>query len=193
MRTCYVLGMVVALGCASSPGAKRSTPSQWPGGSEPQLRLLAGVKFRQQGKISVVTRAPMYVVLLELRPGLDSLDVRLATNLGALIPITGSSDLYLSMETVDASHDASQQSTVSMQATNCTTVQMGAGDAGREFCPISRSYGPESGPQWRFRNRVFLLMSDQPFAAPLPQSLQWSARGTQPPVAPGAKWTAVEL
>jgi hypothetical protein len=190
MRTCWVLGIVVAtLGCATSPGGKHGSPSLWPSGSEPQLRFLAGVKFRQQGKISVETRAPLYVVLLELRPGLDSLDVRPATDFGAVIPVTGSSDLYTSMETVDAS----PQSTVSMEATKCTTVQMGAGDAGREFCPISRSYGPESGPQWRFRNRVFLLMSDQPFLAPLPGSLRWSARGTTPPVAAGAKWTAVEL
>ena len=191
MRTRYLLGIVVAaLGCASSPNGKRGSATLWPGGSEPQLRMVAGVKYGQPGKITVMTGAPLYAVFLELRPKLDSLDVRRASNAAVEIPLERASDLYTSMETVDAL----QRSTVSMQATNCTTVKMGAGDdTGREVCPVSRSYGPESGRQWRFRNRVFLLVSDQPFTAPLPRSLQWSARGTTPPVAPGAKWTALEL
>lgn len=191
MRTRQMLGLVVAtMGCASSPNAKHGTASLWPGGTAPQLRLGIGGKFGQQGMISVVSGAPLYAVFLELRPNLDSLDVRLATNVGAEVPLSRSSDLFTSMETVDAP----QPSTVSMQATNCTTVKMGAGDdTERQFCPISRSLPSESGRQWHFRNRVFLLLSDQPFPAPLPRSLQWSARGTAPPVAPGAKWTALEL
>ena len=125
-----------------------------------------------------------------LRPKLDSLDVRRATNTAVELPLERASDLYTSMETVDAV----QASAVSSQAANRTTVHMGAGDpTGTQVCPVSRSYGSGSGPQWRFRNRVFLLVSDQPFPAPLPQALRWSARGTTPPVAPGAKWTALEL
>ena len=190
MHTVYLLGVVMAaVGCASAPNAKHGSPSPWPGGSEPQLRTVTGVKYGQQGKISVVSGATLYAVFLELRPGLDSLDVRPATNVPVEISIERGSDLYTSMETVDAL----QRSTVTMQATNCTTMKMGTDDSGPQFCPISRSYEPESGRPWRFRNRVFLLVSDQPFTAPLPRSLKWLARGTMPPVAPGAKWTAFEL
>src|SRR5215216_5920228 len=103
MRTCYVLGVVVAtLGCASSPGAKHSTPSLWPGGSEPQMRLFTGVKYGQPGKITVVTGSPRYAVFLELRPKLDSLDLRPSTNFDAGVPLPRSVDLYTSMETLDA-------------------------------------------------------------------------------------------
>lgn len=191
MRTCYLLSMVVTmLGCASSPNAKSRSASVWPGGTEPQLRFVIGVKFGQQGKTGVATGASLYAVFLELRPKLDSLDVRPATNVAVEVPLSGSSDLYTSMETMDPV----QRSTVDIQATNCTTVKMGASDdTERQFCPISRSLPSESGRPWRFRNRVFLLLSDQPFSPPLPRSLRWSARGTTPPVAPGAKWTAIKL
>ena len=190
MRTRYLLGgLVAALACASSPNAKHGSSSLWPGGSEPQLRMVTGVKYGQQGKITVMTGAPLYAVLLELRPTLDSLDVRRATNTAVEFPLERASDLYTSMETVDAV----QGSTVSMAATNCTTVHMGAGDpTGTQVCPVSRSYGSSSGRPWRFRNRVFLLVSDKPFPT-LPLAIRWSARSTAAPVAPGARWTALEL
>jgi hypothetical protein len=152
--------------------------------------MVAGVKYGQQGTITVMTAAPpLYAVFLELRPKMDSLDVRRATNTAVELPLERATDLYTSMETVDAL----QPSTVSAPATNCTTVHMGAGDpTGTEVCPVSRSYSAGSGRQWRFRNRVFLLVSDKPFPA-LPQAIQWSARSTVAPVAAGAKWKALEL
>ena len=190
MRTVHLLGVTLAaVGCASSPTGKPGSSSLWPGGSASQLRMVMGVKYGQQGTITVATGRPLFAVFLELRPTRDSLDVRRATNAAVELPIERSSDLFTSMETVDAA----QASTVSAPATNCSTVYMGAGDpTGAQVCPVSRSYTAGSGRQWRFRNRVFLLVSDRPFPA-LPQGIQWSARGTTPPVAPGARWTAREL
>jgi hypothetical protein len=151
--------------------------------------MVTGVKYGQQGTITVTTGTTLYAVFLELRPKMDSLDVRRATNAAVDLPLERASDLYTSMETVDAV----QPSTVSSAATNCSTVYMGAGDpTGTQVCPVSRSYSVGSGRQWRFRNRVFLLVSDKP-VPPLPPAIEWSARGTTPPVAPGARWTAREL
>jgi hypothetical protein len=190
MRTRFVLvSVAVLLGCASAPNANRAA-SLWPGGSEPQLRAVSGVAFGQPGSLRFVSSAPLYVVFLELRPSLDSLDVRASNNRESEDALIGATDLFTSMQTVDAL----QRSTVSAQFNNCTTVKMGAGDdVGKEVCPVSRSYGPEGPPKWRFRNRVFLLVSDRPFAAPLPRAIRWAARYTTPPVAPGSRWTAFEL
>ena len=191
MRTRLVLVSAAALsGCASAPNANRAPASLWPGGSEPQLRAVSGVAFGQQGRLRFVSGSPLYVVFLELRPSFDSLDVRASTNKGSDVGLTGTTDLFTSMETVDAL----ERSTVSAQFGNCTIVKMGAGDdIGKEVCPVSRSYGPEGPPKWRFRNRVFLLVSDRPFAAPLPRAIRWAARHTTPPVVPGSRWTAFEL
>jgi hypothetical protein len=180
--------VAVTLGCASSPNAKRGAASLWPAGNDPQWRVFKGVTYTQQGSIRVVASAPVYAVFLELRPKLDSLDVRSGIDIGGAIPV-GVSDFATSMETVDALQGA----TANAQFTNCTTMKSAGDETGQQFCPVSRSYGPEASRQWRYRNRVFLLISDRPFTRPLPQAIQWSSRSTSPPVSPGAKWRALEL
>jgi len=187
----YLLGLIVAaLGCASAPNANGSSARVWPGPSSPGLRLANSVTYGQPASLRLVSSSPVYVMLFELRPKLDSLDQRPAKNLRPDDALTGANDVYTSLETVDALEPA----TASMQATNCTIVKGGAGDTeGHAFCPISRMYGSASGRPWRFRNRVFMLISDQPFPRPVPQAIRWDSRGMVTPVAPGAKWTAIEL
>ena len=190
MRARLVLVSVAAtLGCASAPNAGRSTASQWPGGSEPQLRSMSGVAFRQQGTLRFVSTARLYVVFLELRKSLDSVDVRTANGVGSDHPLAGTTDLATSMETVDAL----QAATASAQPGNCATMRSAGDPDGREVCFVSRSYDPGVTRKWRFRNRVFLLVSDRPFVTPLPRAIPWAARLTSPPVAAGSKWTALEL
>ena len=181
--------VVGVLACASGPNVNHGASAAWPGGSEPQLVRAAGVGYGQQGTVRFVTAAPRHVLLLELRPSLDSLDVRRARDYAEDMVIDRTTDIVTTMETVDALRPG----TVSQQFSNCTTVRMGAGDPdGTQVCPVSRSDVPE-GRRWRFRNRVFLLISDKPFAMPLPQAIRWASRSTIPPVLSGAKWTAVEL
>ena len=190
MRTRLVLvSVVAALGCASAPNAGRSPASQWPGGSEPQLRSMSGVALRQQGALRFVSTAPLYVMFLELRPSFDSLDVRTANDVGSDAPLAGTTDLSTSMQTADAL----QPATASAQPGNCATMKNAGDEAGREVCYVSRSYSPDVTRKWRFRNRVFLLVSDKPFVTPLPAAIRWAAGSTVPPVAAGAKWTALEL
>src|SRR5262245_51919856 len=99
MRTRLLLLSVAAtLGCASAPNAGRSSASMWPGGSKPQLRSMSGVAFGQPGMVRFVSTAPMYVVFLELRLTLDSLDVRPSNNMGVDVALTASTDLFTSME-----------------------------------------------------------------------------------------------
>ena len=181
--------VVATLGCVSAPNADRPSASLWPGGSEPQLRAMSGVAFRQPGNVRFVSTAPMHVLFLELRPSFDSVDVRTSTGVDSDGPVAGTTELSTSMETVDAL----QPATASAQSTNCTIMTSTGDPIGHEVCPVSRSYGPESGRKWRFRNRVFLVVSDRPFVTPLPRVIAWAARHTTPPVVPGAKWTVFEL
>ena len=70
MRTVYLLGLVMAaVGCASTPNATQGSSSNlWPGGSAPQLRMVAGVKYGQQGTITVMPAAPpLYAVVCAAR------------------------------------------------------------------------------------------------------------------------------
>ena len=186
MRIVYQVSVVLAaVGCASAPNANRG--SLWPRGNDPEWRLVTGVTYTQPGSIRIVMAAPVYAMFLELRPKLDSLDVRPSSHLDG-IP-GGLSDLVTSIETVDAL----QRSTAAAQFTNCTTMKSTGDETGQQFCPASRSYGPEPSRQWRFRNRVFLLISDRPFTRPIPQAIRWSSRNTLPPVVPGGKWSVLEL
>ena len=190
MGTRFVLAAVAAtLGCASAPNAKRSAGSLWPAGSEPQLSMVSGVAFGQQGHVRFVSGSPLYVMFLELRPSFDSLDVRTSPDVSSYDPVTGSTELSTSMETVDAL----ERATASAQFGNCTIMRNAGDPTGHEVCPVSRSYGPDVGRKWRFRNRVFLLVSDRPFARPLPSAIPWAARHTAPPVVAGSKWTAFEI
>ena len=179
-----------AVGCASAPNAHTAESSAWPRGSEPQLAAMNGVAFRAAGHVRFASRTPLYVLFLELRPSLDSVDVRISADMDPGVALTGVSELLTSMETVDAL----QPATASSQFANCSTVKLGAGDpTGQEVCPVSRSYGPEPSRTWRFRNRVFLLVSDRPFPTALPRAIPWAANRTTPPVVTGSKWTAFEL
>jgi len=190
MRTRLLLvSLAASLGCASAPNATRTSASVWPDGSEPQFRSMSRVGFGQPGAVRFISTSPKYVLFLELRQSLDTMDVRTSINVSSDVAVTASTDLSTSMETVDAL----ERATASAQFGNCTIMRSAGDPTGHEVCPVSRSYGPESGRKWRFRNRVFLLVSDQPFATPLPRAIQWASRHTTPPVMPGAKWTAFGL
>lgn len=154
------------------------------------MGVVGAVAYGQPGHVRFVSGAPMYVLFLELRPSFDSVDVRSSADMDSNDALTGTSELLASMETVDAL----QPATASAQFTNCSILKSGAGDpTGQQVCPVSRSYGPEPLRTWRFRNRVFLLVSDRPFATPLPRAIPWAATRTIPPVVTGSKWTALEL
>lgn len=185
------LGAVLLAGCATSgmQGSGR-VARDWPRGNEPLMRAENGVAFGESGHVRFSSQRPMYALFLELRPSFDSLDVRMPTGVDSIEAFTGVTELLTSMETVDPM----QRLTASDQATNCTNVKLGAGDAtGQEVCPVSRANSRGPARSWNFKNRVFLLVSDKPFATPLPNAIPWASLRTAPPVTGGSKWTAIAL
>ena len=179
----------VAAGCASASG-RSSAESNWPLGNDAQFRAMQTVAFGASAHVRLLPRTPVYAVFLELRPTLDSLDVRLPVGWVSVEAVRGQAELVASMPTVDRPPAA----TASRVATVCSNVKMGAGDpAGQEVCPVSRGDGTTATRDWWFRQRVFLLLSDRPFNGVLPNAIPWRSRRTTPPVAEGSRWTVVPM
>jgi hypothetical protein len=131
----------------------------------------------------------VYVVLFELRPTLDSLDVRLPQGVEPAQALTGPVDLQVDGETVERL----MPTKTSAPATDCTVMKTAGGDINQEFCPVSRGNGSAELRSWQFRNRMFLLVTNTPPVSPLPRTIPWAARLTLPPVALGSGWTVFEL
>ena len=184
-RIRILVALVFALGCVSSASSTRD----WPAGNDARQRATNSVQFGPSGRVRFSTRAPAYVVFLELRPTLDSLDLRFPVGVDSLDPLSGSIELVVPVETVDRMPPL----TASAPAIDCTLIKNAGDDIGREFCPVSRSYARESARSWYFRNRVFLLVSDRPLLKPLPQAIRWADRRTMPPVTVGSGWTVLIL
>jgi hypothetical protein len=181
--------LVVAAGCASASG-RTSAESNWPLGNDAQFRAMQGVTYGAPAHVRLLPRTPVYAVFLELRPTLDSLDVRLPVGWASVEAVRRQAELVASMPTVDRPPAA----TASRVAMVCSNVKMGAGDpAGQEVCPVSRGDGTTGARDWWFRQRVFLLLSDRPFDAALPNAIAWRSRRTAPPVSEGSRWTVVPL
>ena len=182
----------LALGCASSATTHRLAGApDWPLGNDARQRVMHGVEFGPPGRVRFSSIVPVYVVFLELRPTLDSLDVRQPLGDSALVAYTGPVDLVAPVETVDRLTPL----TASAPAGSCT-IMKNAGDevgGGREFCPVSRSYGRTPSRSWDFRNRVFLLVSSTPLPTPLPRAIPWASQRTVPPVSAGSTWTVLTL
>ncbi len=189
---------LASLGCASTQSGTAAksvsntarSRSEWPLGNNVRLRGSAGVYLGASAHLRFISSQPLYVAFLELRPALDSLEVRMPLGIEGDDALQGSTELLAPFETVDKM----ARMTASAPAMNCSTIKMGAGDpTGTQFCPVSRNdFGP-NGRAWTFRNRTFLLVSDRPFPAPLPSAIRWSARATIAPVVEGARWTVIEL
>jgi len=172
----------VLVGCAS---AGTHAGSEFPRGHPPQWSYGAG-RLQQAGHVRLVSSAPVYVALLQLRPTLDSLDVRLLPGKEGHESIMGNEELVINAETVEAM----PASNVSAQFGNCTIMTNAAGQSA-EFCPVSRAYNGERRATWYFRNDHFLLLSDRPLH--LPSTIPWQAQRTALPLAPGSVWTVVRL
>jgi len=179
-------------GCASSAASRQSAAApEWPLGNDARQRAMNSIQFGPPGRVRFQSRSPVYVVFLELRPTLDSLDVRLPQGDEAIEALTGPVDLVAPLETVDRL----TMPTASVPASNCT-IMRNAGDeigGGHEFCPVSRAYGPSPSRTWDFRNKVFLLVSSTPFPTPLTQTIPYHGQRTAPPVAAGGGWTVITL
>lgn len=194
MRTSILalFASTLLIGCASSGANRRSAAApEWPLGNDARQRAMHSLQFGPPGQVRFQSRAPVYVVFLELRPTLDSLDVRFPKGDETLEALTGPVDLVVPAETVDRL----TMPTASAPATNCT-IMRNAGDevgGGHEFCPVSRSYGRSGGRPWAFRNKVFLLVSTMPFPTPLARTIPYAGQRTVPPVASGGGWTVITL